>query len=224
MMKMRMDDECLWLFTGSVEPIQTRMLPGLDWVSLVELGRLSQPSPECFQVSQDLPLRRPCWDSTSISCSNKCCTRMCSNVLQRNWPVIAGSYFSPFLYMGATLAWRQSSGRIAWIRDRLKMQARTWAISALHSFNTQALRSSLPEALLGLRQSRNFLTQMGSIDISSIYGYRLGPFKRMSPAFSSRVFTDPNCLLNMLALSLLFLLLTLDIYPAYSPIICLLIC
>ena len=38
------------------------------------------------QVSQDLPLQKPCWDSTSISCFDKFCmillTRMCSNDLQ----------------------------------------------------------------------------------------------------------------------------------------------
>ena len=60
-----------------------------------------------------------------------------------------------------TLAWHQSSGLITWIRDWLKMQARTWdlghvilAISALHFFNTQAPRWSGPKALLGLWQSR----------------------------------------------------------------------
>ena len=41
-----------------------------------------------------------------------------------------------------------------------------------------------------------------SIDICSISGYGLGPFEGMSPAFSW-VYADPNCLLNMSALSLL---------------------
>ena len=43
---------------------------------------------------------------------------------------------------------------------------------------------------------------LGAIDISSISGYGLGSFKGMSPAFSW-VYTDPNCLLKMSALSLL---------------------
>ena len=45
------------------------------------------------------------------------------------------------------------------------------------------------------------MSLLGSIDVSSISRYELGPFEGMSPAFS-RVYTDPNCLLNMLALSL----------------------
>ena len=48
------------------------------------------------------------------------------------------------------------------------MQARTWAIS----FNTRALRSSGPEALLGLRRSRNFLTHSKLIQKLHSYGIR----------------------------------------------------
>ena len=149
-------------------------------------------------ASQDLPLRKPCWNSTSISWSDKCCiillTRMCSKVqhIQVRETVICQVVLPYFLIYGSHIG----------LKDWLKMQARTWAISALHSFNTRALRSSEPEALLGLRWSRSFLTMLASIDISSISGYGLGPFKRMSPAFS-QVYTDPNCLLNMSALSLL---------------------
>ena len=55
---------------------------------------------------------------------------------------------------------------------------------------------------MGLRRPRSFLTPLGLIDISSISGYGLGPFKEMSSVFS-RVYTDPNSLLKMSALSLL---------------------
>ena len=130
-------------------------------------------------------------------------TRMCSDVLQHmhvreSGLLFAGSYVSPFLYMGTTLVWPQSSGTSACIRDWLKMQGRSWAISALHSFNTRALRSSGPEALLGLRHSGSFLSPLGSLYI----WVWACPFKGMLPAFS-RGYTHPNCLLNMSALSLL---------------------
>ena len=152
-------------------------------------------------ASQDLPLWKPCWDSTSISWSDKWCmtllTRMCSNILQhnntgqRNWPVICRIVpLSLFKNMGATAACRQSSSTIAWVWDWLKMQARTWAISALHSFKTYALRSAGLEALWGFRLHLGLLIYM-----SSISGYGLGPFQGLSP----RVYTDPNCRLNMSA-------------------------
>ena len=65
-------------------------------------------------------------------------------------------------------------------------------------FQHRSLRSSGPEALLGLKRFRSFLVPLGSIDIFCISGYGLGPFKGLLPAFS-RVYIDPNCLLNMSA-------------------------
>ena len=50
------------------------------------------------------------------------------------------------------------------VKDCLKMQARTWAISALHCFQHNMRRSSGPEALWGFRWSKSFLTPLGSID------------------------------------------------------------
>ena len=74
------------------------------------------------------------------------------------------------------------------------------ALSELHSFNTLALRPSGPDALCIFRLFNSFKNPLGSTVISPKGVNGLVPFDGILVP-DSRVKADPNCLLQILALS-----------------------
>ena len=78
------------------------------------------------EVSQDLRLWNPSWQSASMLSKDKCLfmllTNICSQVLQQmqvrdNSLKFTTSYFSPFSKTGDTFACCQSSGTLPWAED-----------------------------------------------------------------------------------------------------------
>ena len=126
---------------------------------------------KCKQVCW---LRKLCCESRIRSCLSRCLTissrRSASRTFDRLLVKLTGLQFSarflePFLQIGATFAFLQSSGTLPSQRDRLKMVVSGSAISVLMCFNSLGDKSSAPADLSSRNADRRFCTSSSLISV-----------------------------------------------------------